>query len=452
MSFNEEKWKLSIDFIMIISKYFITNKDFINIIKVCKKYKELLELFKFNPISNPILFSNIQTQYFYNNQDFIYALPNMYRYIYFGEFNKYQINKIKEINIKKQYKYNKYDDKLLIKDKLISKDIRQSICNKILFNSNFKIENKIFDLNNDLKLNFNLLNDNYYLEIFQDNDNNTFSIIRYYKTFNDIKNLTFIKILYINKNNIIKEFISNNNLNYKLINEKDKTIIYFYENNNKIEINTTFNNRKHKEKEFIEYFLNIKDINQLKIFFEEKEFKKDYKDGNELILLKNYTIYKLKPNFNDFYYNNLLNKNYNILLDSWINPYYNQFIYNLGFIKYILLDQNNNYIIYNILPTEIIITTKIYNNIKIFKPKNKMLNYISNINIDNNDYNIFNRYNFFNIDYINYYYNYFYKIIFPLKEFNINRILIATNYLTKYSCVDNNNYLLRNLNNNLIPF
>ena len=52
---------------MIIGKYFKSNADYINIMKVCKKYKELVLMYKFNPISDISLFKNIQTQHFYNN-------------------------------------------------------------------------------------------------------------------------------------------------------------------------------------------------------------------------------------------------------------------------------------------------------------------------------------------------------------------------------------------------
>ena len=39
---SKEKWQMTIDFIMIVGKYFKSNKDFINVMKVCKKYKELV--------------------------------------------------------------------------------------------------------------------------------------------------------------------------------------------------------------------------------------------------------------------------------------------------------------------------------------------------------------------------------------------------------------------------
>jgi len=54
-------FELTIDFIMIIGKYLESNKDYINIMKVCKKYKELVLMYKFNPINDISLFENFQT-------------------------------------------------------------------------------------------------------------------------------------------------------------------------------------------------------------------------------------------------------------------------------------------------------------------------------------------------------------------------------------------------------
>ncbi len=36
---HKEEWQLTVDFIMIVGKYFKTPQDFINAMKVCKKYK-----------------------------------------------------------------------------------------------------------------------------------------------------------------------------------------------------------------------------------------------------------------------------------------------------------------------------------------------------------------------------------------------------------------------------
>ena len=135
---------LEYGYAMIVLKYFESNNDYINFIKICKCYKDILKSFKFNPISNPELFPCIETQYFYNSNDFKYALPQRYRYLYWGEFTHDQEIKIKKINSNK-YKYNEYDNNLLIKEKLISMDIRKMIYSRLLINTKFIIDKVIYD-------------------------------------------------------------------------------------------------------------------------------------------------------------------------------------------------------------------------------------------------------------------------------------------------------------------
>lgn len=77
----KNKSEISIDFAMIIGKYLNSNKDFINIMKVNKKYQELVEMYKFNPISDTNLFPNIETQHFYNIEDTNDVKNNMFQYI-----------------------------------------------------------------------------------------------------------------------------------------------------------------------------------------------------------------------------------------------------------------------------------------------------------------------------------------------------------------------------------
>ena len=65
---NESKNE-PIKIMKIIGKYFLTNKDFINLMKTTKKYQTLNENYSFNPISDCSLFPNIQTQHFYKKED-----------------------------------------------------------------------------------------------------------------------------------------------------------------------------------------------------------------------------------------------------------------------------------------------------------------------------------------------------------------------------------------------
>ena len=53
---TKDKWEITIYEMTIIGKYFKSNNDFINIMKVNKKYKELVAMYHFNPINFVICF------------------------------------------------------------------------------------------------------------------------------------------------------------------------------------------------------------------------------------------------------------------------------------------------------------------------------------------------------------------------------------------------------------
>ena len=46
------KWEITIDVMMIVGKYFETNNDYINVMKVCKRYEQLTQMYHFNPIED----------------------------------------------------------------------------------------------------------------------------------------------------------------------------------------------------------------------------------------------------------------------------------------------------------------------------------------------------------------------------------------------------------------
>ena len=93
---SKEKWQITIDFIMIVGKYFKSSNDFINVMKVCKKYEELVLMYKFNPISDISLFENIQTQHFYNKEDVKNKKDGLFQYInwYLIDYEEYENKKI----------------------------------------------------------------------------------------------------------------------------------------------------------------------------------------------------------------------------------------------------------------------------------------------------------------------------------------------------------------------
>ena len=134
-----QKWKLSIDFMMIIGKYFKTNNDFINLMKVNKKFKKIVLMYKFNPISDTSLFKRIETQHFYIYRDIFYRLRNMYQYIYW--IQPYLINDyFKMIN----------SEKCIVKDIFINKLLHFASCNGYL-NENSTIFNQDYNLINTLE-------------------------------------------------------------------------------------------------------------------------------------------------------------------------------------------------------------------------------------------------------------------------------------------------------------
>ena len=55
----KKKWEITIDIMMIIGKYFETNIDYIHVMKLCKRYEQLTQMYHFNPISDCSIFSNI---------------------------------------------------------------------------------------------------------------------------------------------------------------------------------------------------------------------------------------------------------------------------------------------------------------------------------------------------------------------------------------------------------
>ena len=84
---DKSKWQMTVDFVMIVGKYFQSSKDFVNVMKVCKRYEELALMYKFNPISDISLFENIQTQHFYKEEDIKNKKEGLFRYIYWFSKN-----------------------------------------------------------------------------------------------------------------------------------------------------------------------------------------------------------------------------------------------------------------------------------------------------------------------------------------------------------------------------
>ena len=59
----KEKWEVKTYMMMIVGKYFETNNDYINVMKLNSRYRELTQMYHFNPIPDTSLFENMETQY-----------------------------------------------------------------------------------------------------------------------------------------------------------------------------------------------------------------------------------------------------------------------------------------------------------------------------------------------------------------------------------------------------
>ena len=96
--FNEtkSKWEITMDVMMIIGKYFKKNNDYVNMMKVAKRYRDLVSMYHFNPISECELFENMETQYMYNKNDI--RKKEMHQYVYWYVVD-YEVFKKRKENI-----------------------------------------------------------------------------------------------------------------------------------------------------------------------------------------------------------------------------------------------------------------------------------------------------------------------------------------------------------------
>ena len=79
---NKSKWEIDNKLMKTIGRYFNSNEDYINVMKVNKKYKNLTRMYEFNPISDTTMFKHMKIQHFYRSSDKKNKLMNMKFYIY----------------------------------------------------------------------------------------------------------------------------------------------------------------------------------------------------------------------------------------------------------------------------------------------------------------------------------------------------------------------------------
>ena len=101
-----------IDVILIVGKYFESNKDYINVMKVTKKYHDLVEMYHFNPIEDCSLFNKMETQHLYNKEE-SHKKNGMIEYIHwypieYSELNNNESKDVfKRVEIKRMNGMNK---------------------------------------------------------------------------------------------------------------------------------------------------------------------------------------------------------------------------------------------------------------------------------------------------------------------------------------------------------
>ena len=427
---DKSKYLLTVDFIMIIGKYFKTNNDFVNVMKVCKKFQELVSMYKFNPISDISLFECMQTQHFYSESDFATALPKMYQYIFWTKRCDEGIEYIRRANHRANYRLNEYD-KNDLNSRIICKDATKMLIDRALFNTPFEI-GKVWNR----ALNVPVL---HYME---NTSGDMLVVICYYR----ITKLPMCKLLYRSVNNEYDSFddeffhFETTSGIFKIVDNRDGYLVAsidYRSNPKKLELKTNLE----------------KEILLKRLFCGNKSFRNFTKLNNN-IPLKQYDCYTLidrtqhDANFHERYYTNLLGRHLNVLLDSYTFVEDSKSMYNLGYVRYIYIDKNGNHIIFNVLPSEIIITVRFGNIIRVYKPETKMTAIINNEDLLNQC--IWNR---FRVN--KWLLNQFYEVtlndmISPADKFIPVRMLIASNEYTRYSCVFKRRYIAIVRNNELL--
>ena len=79
---------ITIDLMMIIGKYFETSNDFINVIKLNSRYKDICAMYRMNPISDTRLFPKMETQHFYKEDDTNYRIRGLHKYVFWNEVDQ----------------------------------------------------------------------------------------------------------------------------------------------------------------------------------------------------------------------------------------------------------------------------------------------------------------------------------------------------------------------------
>ena len=107
----KEKWEVK-TYMMIVGKYFETNNDYINVMKLNSRYRELTQMYHFNPIPDTSLFENMETQYVYEKGDKLKEGIEQHVYWYQVDYEE-----VKNKNTKDEYKRFELNSKTMKKKK-----------------------------------------------------------------------------------------------------------------------------------------------------------------------------------------------------------------------------------------------------------------------------------------------------------------------------------------------
>ena len=416
--------------------------------RVSKKYEQLVLMYKYNPISDTTLFKNMQTQHFYKKMDFTNIVQCMYQYIYWGDYTKKLENVVKKVN-KKKYLCSEYDKFYNFSDRLVSKNIDHRHIMTLLHGLPFQCNKMIYDSSSGKS--FDRIDESeksdVLIHIFYDDDNNSIAFLKGY-------NVNRSYEYYSNSINRITYYDSLSDI--RLFDQKNKNFTVY--SNSKYVLLTFKTNcelifSRSQSMEGSKYALRVDNKGFTAKELSSLMFPKSITSRvNPYIRFnaRRYVVYSLSSNFNDDYYKSLLKKSFgrefNVLLDSWVVPYGVE--YNLGYLRYIYYDEFGNSIMYNILPTQILVTTLIKGVLRNYKPLCDMVSFIKHIKSSN----VYDRYVFETKDFAKYYNTTFNDMIYPLRNFEPNRLFVCTNQMTRCSCVRDKNYFIRVKNSNLVNY
>ena len=115
---DTERYHLPAHMMIIPIRYFESVRDIINFARLSKSYNQVIEMLKYNNITDtdPDLFANMQTQHFYTREEYnMYKKDNMYQYIIWFPVKNNEIAKYDDRHVFKAVEYTP-DDRVIYDD------------------------------------------------------------------------------------------------------------------------------------------------------------------------------------------------------------------------------------------------------------------------------------------------------------------------------------------------